>query len=132
MKKSLFIKREFKSNSGLELTWKIDCDALTDEDIETIAFIIHKRLEFSFKKAIGIPRGGLRLAKALQKYSNPESRLVLLVGDVLTTGRSMNEWRERLGKRYAWIAGVVIFARAEPDEWITPVFTTFFKRTKKK
>ena len=40
---NLFQLGNFVSHAGNELEWKIECDALTDEDIETFAYLISKK-----------------------------------------------------------------------------------------
>jgi hypoxanthine phosphoribosyltransferase len=127
---NLFQNKEFFSHSGELLTWKIDCDALTDEDIEALAFLIGER--FGFKKVISVPRGGGRLAEALKKYEDDSCWAHLLVDDVLTTGLSMEEARQEIhvqnpGKSFpqTTVMGVVIFSRMFPGEvpdWINPIF----------
>lgn len=110
---SLFSKQTFISHAGLSLSWKIDCDALTDEDIETLAFVISQR--FNFSSVYGIPRGGVRLANALKQYTTIGPRLI--VDDVLTTGKSMEEVYE------TGDVGVVIYARNRCPDWVLPIFT---------
>lgn len=114
----LFEKKTFKMHSGDIGHWKIECDALTDSDIETLAFMISE--EFDFSHVIGIPRGGIRIADALEKYKSEEGP-VLIVDDVLTTGNSMEEARFDM-PIYTDIIGVVLFARQKPVDWIHPVF----------
>lgn len=86
----LFKQGEFTSHSGLQLADKIDCDALTDEDWEAQAKWFSDRIGFG--KVIGIKTGGTKLAEALQKYASPFGP-VLIIDDVLTTGRSMEKAR---------------------------------------
>ncbi len=117
MMASLIKYGKFKSHSGLSLSWKIDADALFDSDIVDIAKIIHDRMRFS--KVIGIPRGGVRLANALQEYVEI-GYPVLIVDDVLTTGRSMEEYRLSISDP---IIGVVIFSRGVCPKWVRSVFT---------
>ncbi len=117
---SLFEKKDFISHSNIELDWKIDCDFLTDKDIETLAFIIQK--DFKFKKVIGVPTGGLRLAAALQKYEDVNEYNYLIVDDVLTTGKSMEEERKRIYNFNTTAFGVVIFARGNCPHWVTSIF----------
>lgn len=119
MNKNLFGLTNFASHSGIPLKWKIDCDALTDEDIETLAFIISE--QFKFRSVYGVPTGGTRLAKALEKYCSKEALSSLLIDDVLTTGKTMEEARKSLNATYTHC--VVIFARGECPEWVTPIFT---------
>lgn len=122
---SLFKKGQFTLNSGQESWFKIDCDSLTDEDLDTLALIVveHERIG-SFFVVEGVPIGGLRFAKALESYAlskystvvNPE---ILIVDDVLTTGGSME--RQRAGRTN--VQGVVIFARGKCPDWVVPIFS---------
>ena len=119
---ALFVKQDFIMHSGGIASYKIDCDALSDEDIETLAFIISEKGKFS--RVVGVPRGGMRLANALKKYVSGVGP-TLIVDDVLTTGASMEEAREKLNDPKA--VGIVIFARKQPASWIKPLFEmTFF------
>lgn len=121
---SLFQTGYFQLHSGRFDKFKIDCDALSDEDIATIARMLVDRLP-PFGEVEGVPRGGLRLANELEKYALPGverkgwygAKALLIVDDVFTTGMSMEEHR---GWRLAM--GAVIFAREDTPEWITPLF----------
>ena len=105
---------KFTAHSGNELTFKLECDDLTDADIDGLAQLISDKIPFG--EVIGVPTGGIRLATALFKYRT-DSEITLVVDDVLTTGKSMNEyWCENS-------VGIVLFARGDCPEWITPVFT---------
>ena len=64
---NLFIKEDFISHAGLPLTWKVECDALTENDYEALAKIVSEKIEFSDVK--GIPRGGIPFENALKQYS---------------------------------------------------------------
>ena len=112
--KGLFQFGDFTLHSGQRTDWKIDCDALTDSDIETLAKIISQR--FRFSRVEGVSTGGLRLAKALENYCSLRERL-LIVDDVLTTGASME--KQRAGRE---ATGVVIFARGDCPAWVTALF----------
>lgn len=113
---NLFKLGDFKMHSGGIGKWKIECDALSDEDIECIAFMLQEKLP-DFGGVVGVPRGGLRLAEAMCKYVHPDGPM-LIVDDVLTTGRSMEEMRNSIPHSI----GAVIFARTIPANWITPLF----------
>jgi|SRR3989338_1941255 len=113
---ALFIDSEFTGHAGSKLKFKIECDALTDEDIETLASIIARSHIFS--KIHGVPRGGLRLAQALEKHISPDG-LTLIVDDVLTSGMSMEEARKNCEDE---TLGIVLFARGPCPGWIKPVF----------
>src|SRR5690349_2104713 len=124
---SLFNLGDFTLHSGVATKWKIDCDALSDDDISALAIMIFDMVG-PFMSVEGIPTGGLRLAKALEPLAGRRSGLSrnihLIVDDVLTTGGSM----ERAKKRHSGqgpagrpgIQGVVIFARGKCPDWITP------------
>lgn len=126
---NLFERGRFTSNAGLTLDFKIDCDALTDEDIETLAKIIGKSTGFS--KAISVPRGGDRLTAALVQYEDIAYDTILIVDDVLTTGGSMERVKKQVmhdySDEYEDIIGIVIFARNECPDWITAVFQMWDK-----
>jgi hypothetical protein len=112
---ALFQLGKFKLHSGATSRFKIECDSLSDEDLECLAHLLSERLP-SFGSVEGVPRGGLRLADKMRKYVT--SGPLLIVDDVLTKGTSMNE--HRAGRE---AIGAVLFARAQsiPD-WITPLF----------
>ncbi len=119
--KHLFQCGEFTSHSGLKLDWKIDCDALSPEDWDCIAAEVAKRL--SFRYVTPVLEGGRAFSWALCRYTNPKSPNQLLVDDVLTTGRSMTEHRDKLDPKDGEVVGVVLFARRPVVEsWIHPVF----------
>lgn len=117
---SLFKKADFIGHSGKKLQWKIECDALTNEDWMALAFMISQKIQFN--KVVGVPRGGLQLAKELKKYMDPESKTILIVDDVLTTGGSMED-AKRGWKTQENIVGYVVFARQKPTDWIKSLFT---------
>lgn len=100
----LFVQKEFISAAGLSLTWKIECDALTEEDWRTIAAVCAKRLP-AFGSVVGVPRGGLALAREMERYV--KNGPPLIVDDVWTTGKSM---RAVAAKFQLW-RGLVAFAR---------------------
>lgn len=128
---SLFELKKFTSHFGEELSWKIDCDSLTLSDLRALATLVR---EYSrpliSRKIVGIGRGGSHFAAALEDLNkeslNAVRSGVLIVDDVLTTGKSMNEERGRcvqMGIDSGSIHGIVIFSRAKkvPD-WIMPIF----------
>ena len=109
----------FASHSGFQLPWKVDCDALSDDDLTGLAKII--RGKFAFSQVVGVPRGGTRLAKALAPYAEPLTNYpTLIIDDVLTTGQSIQEMRTAHGEHSI---GVVIFARGPCPNWVWPIFT---------
>ena len=119
----LFQSLNFKSHSGLELKWKIECDAISDPEWFTISQMI---MEISppFKEAVGIPRGGTKLGNLLNQYGTGKRKdPICIVDDVLTTGGSMNEFlRKRHWRNPTDYIGWVVFARIKPPEWVTALF----------
>ena len=105
-------------HSGRRSNWLIDCNALGDADMETLAAITAECLP-PFGVVEAVPRGGLRLAAALRPYSIPGERL-LIVDDVLTTGRSMEA--QRAGRN---ALGLVLFARGPLPAWVKAIFRSF-------
>jgi hypothetical protein len=114
---NLFSFGWFATHSKFQLPWKVNLDALNGEDWETIAKII--TWKFAFSSVYGIPRGGVVLARALDKYREP-GYPVLIVDDVLTTGNSFREARAHLGNPDNCI-GVVVFARGKCPDWVWPI-----------
>jgi orotate phosphoribosyltransferase len=117
---NLFWYGDFKLHSGEETFFKIDCDALSDEDLDTLARLATEMLT-TYCDVEGVPTGGTRFAKALEKYAwkiegavNPP---LLIVDDVLTTGASMEE--QRAGRK---AQGIVIFARGQCPDWVKAIF----------
>jgi orotate phosphoribosyltransferase len=107
-------------HSGRRANFKIDCDSLTDPDIQCIANIISDQLAFG--AVVGIPTGGNRIAAALvPKITEGPT---LLVDDVLTTGGSMWEAKAKLEEAGQTVVGRVIFARGPWPQWVQPVFWT--------
>ena len=111
--------------SRLTLPFKINCDLLAQEDINCIAEYIASKCEFGV--ALGIVRGGIRLAEALEPYAVQDAPFnILIVDDVLTTGQSMEQSKAKLPPQIHWddVIGWVIFAITEPAPWIKYVFKT--------
>jgi len=102
-------------HSGETSDFRIECDALTDGEIKTFAMLISRR--FQFKGVSGIPRGGSRIAIALEQFRDPKQSRWMIVDDVLTTGDSMNRYRLTSSD-----IGVVLFARGPCPDWVHPVF----------
>jgi len=116
---NLFQLGSFVSHAGKKLNWKIECDALTDEDWECIAEMIAERTRFG--SVYGIPRGGVKLQKALEKYVIPGHPIRLVVDDVYTTGKSMKDVMTGTD------LGFVVFARSripfDSEHYIRALFT---------
>lgn len=123
----LFPRGLYQLHSGGYSVWRVDCDALTDADLETVATLIYRRLPWPFGSVEGVPRGGLRLADAMQPYRQSHSRNHLIVDDVLTTGASLEEARRLYTGSGSYlpgaqVMGAVIFARSDPPRWVTPLW----------
>lgn len=120
----LFQSRNFKSHSGLDLTWKIEMDALDDAEWQTIAKMIS---EYSspFREVVGIPRGGVKLGEMLNEYAtNDPAHPICIVDDVLTTGRSFEYFLDQYFRNRKPIPymGWVVFARNRPPKWVKALF----------
>jgi len=90
---ALFVDEEFTSHAGLRLGWKIEMDALDEDDWRCLAKMILEYETRPFREAVGIPRGGKLLGDILNESStgNPDDP-VLIVDDVYTTGTSFREF----------------------------------------
>jgi orotate phosphoribosyltransferase len=116
---NIFQHGHFTLHSGSRSAFKIECDALTDDDWKSLAFIISKRIKF--REVHGIPKGGLHLEYHLSQYStHNELDPYLIVDDVLTTGNSMIQKRNELNSDN--VIGLVVFSRDNCPSWITPIF----------
>lgn len=118
----LFVPGLFTFHSGSNSSWKIECDHLSDMELDLFARIIVQKISFNF--VVGVPRGGTRLADKLRPYCRKGIDRLLIVDDVLTTGQSMSEAREKVEEIFSdiEILGVVLFARGPCLDWVVPVF----------
>ena len=122
----LFQDGDFTSHAGLPLTWKLECDAIHPSEWKTIAKMIMDYQIGPFYKAEGIPRGGVSLATALQKYIDPNADDIgLVVDDVWTTGTSFRDYikEKHPEKLHNQIHRWVIFARRPTDDGVRALFT---------
>lgn len=124
---SLFNRGSFTLHSGQQSDWLIDCDALTEEDLDALAYIFSTYQ--SYQSVVSIPTGGDRFARALRRYQQPRPLMqplpiVLIADDVLTTGSSFASTRRNilLEMDNISVKGVVIFARKPPPQWVVPIF----------
>ena len=120
----LFQSVNLKSHSGLDLTWKIEMDALQDGEWFTIKKMIMERTP-PFKEAVGIPRGGIKLGDLLNEHSTGrEEDPICIVDDVLTTGSSMEYFLNQYerNRRPFTAIGWVVFARNPCPSWVTALF----------
>ena len=119
---SIFRQGDFQLHSGGSSWFKIDCDALTLEDWAILARLIAQNV--TFEKVIGVPTGGLKLAKALRRYCKKDAHIsTLIVDDVLTTGESMERLKGTIDpKDRSIVRGIVVFSRGLCPNWIVPIF----------
>lgn len=113
----LLVHEEVTLASGRTSEFKIECDALTPEDIDAAAWLMAKLAQervYSWHKVVGVPRGGVPLAEAIDRLfvTNPKSRRLLVVDDVWTTGYSMGKFIDSLDlPNNTIVVPVVLFAR---------------------
>ena len=120
----LFQSINFKSHSGLDLSWKIEMDALSDPDWFTIKRMILE-LTPPFREAVGIPKGGVKLGDLLNEHATgKEEDPICIVDDVLTTGESMDYFltQYQRNRRPFTAIGWVVFARTQCPPWVTALF----------
>jgi len=127
---NLFQKGNFVLSSGVHSVFKIECDALTDEDMECIAYMISKKLKFRTVTGVkgkdgGDTGNGIRLERYLKQYCIENDSLPNLVcDDVYTTGKSLMIAARDIDNA----VGVVIFYRSHKEcpGWVHPLFTLNF------
>ena len=120
----LFQSIDFKSHSGLDLSWKIEMDALSDLEWFTIKKMIME-LTPPFKEAVGIPQGGIKLGDLLNEHGTGKKEdPICIVDDVLTTGESMEYFltQYQRNRRPFTAIGWVVFARGQCPGWVTSLF----------
>ena len=120
----LFQSVNFKSHSGLNLTWKIEMDALSEQDWFTIKKMIME-ITPPFREAVGIPRGGVKLGDLLNEHATgKEGYPICIVDDVLTTGGSMEYFltQYQRNRRPFTAIGWVVFARTQCPPWVKALF----------
>lgn len=120
---TLFQTGKFTLHSGKTSHFKINCDALSDADLTTIAYQLSLRLD-PFGRIAFVPTGGKRLSDAFVPFRTPELLSDwLIVDDVFTTGGSMYDaWRRIDKEEPVTVQGAVIFARGSTPTWVTPLF----------
>ena len=120
----LFQSVNFKSHSGLNLTWKIEMDALSEQDWFTIKKMIME-ITPPFREAVGIPRGGVKLGDLLNEHATgKEGDPICIVDDVLTTGGSMEYFltQYQRNRRPFTAIGWVVFSRTQCPPWVKALF----------
>ncbi len=134
---NLFQTGDFTLRSGVKSKWKIEMDALTTEDWEGLAQMASEILS-PFQSAMGVPRGGIPLALAMDKFASGNlAHPVLICEDVCTTGGSIHRFKDNIDKELgdfkpaAGYIGVCAFARGNWPAWVTPLFVFNIHRTMK-
>lgn len=117
---NLFRVGNFRLASGQFGRWKIDCEALTRPDWEALAFMLAEQVG-PFGSALGVPSGGLELARCLRPHATAGPLLV--VDDVWTTGGSMRRFIGGLGlPADADVTRAVVFARGPLEPGVVALF----------
>lgn len=133
MNQPLLATGKFPLHAGHLSSFKIDCDALSYKDIKAAAAMFLPVLP-PFGYTFGVPRGGIRFANALLPYVNKESATILIVDDVLTTGKSMVDHVAKLRasgqiQEATPLVGVTLFSRMgvpSPEQVPFPVLSLFY------
>lgn len=114
---NLFQLGPFTLPSGETTHFKIECDALTEDDWKALARLAVELLP-PFGRVEGVPRGGIPFADALQQYTTPNDETLLIADDVWVTGIS---WKRHCNYRDA--IGVVAFTRnfANMPAYVVPL-----------
>jgi orotate phosphoribosyltransferase len=118
---SLFQRGQITLASGRTSDYKIECDALTDEDWETLGYLLAMRVE-PFSEVLGVPRGGWQLAEYMAPYAQAGANRLLIVDDVWTTGGSWQRYRARYPVALDPVAGAVVFARGPLPDNVVALF----------
>jgi len=123
----LFQRYDYKSHANLDLTWKLECDAISDGEWSVLARIISELESRPFSDVVGVPRGGVKLENEMLNYvSGNKNDPVLIVDDVWTTGTSFKEFVgihviEKMTEHVGWF-GWCIFARTQTSNHVTALF----------
>lgn len=127
---SLLEQGDFTLHSGDKSWWKINCDAFKGQEAILARMIWEKLFPMDHYEQVIHPESRSEsivhsLAKELRKDCWKTSVNILLIDDVLTTGKSMEELKATINQEQYFVHGVVIFDRSSgkcPD-WIKPLFT---------
>lgn len=122
---NLFQDGKFTSAAGIELDFKIDCDALSDESLMALAKQARKLISPS--KLIPVPTGGIRFAAAIEGIGALWSPgYPVIIDDVWTTGASVLKIATEHGLIHDLglkVKCCVIVARGDHPHWVKPLFT---------
>lgn len=114
--RQLFVTGNFKSASGLVLPWKVECDALSEWDWDTLALMALPMLP-PFGKVEAVMNGGLNFGSSLMRHRTPHCETLLIADDVFTTGGSIE--KQRAGRD---AVGIVAFSRGQLLPWVKAVW----------
>jgi hypoxanthine phosphoribosyltransferase len=103
-----------------QLPWVFDYGALTIDDYQEIARLICWK--FAFSEVHSGHRGGCRLVNFLRPHCEA-GYPVLIVDDVLVTGRAMAVARRQFGADGKPVIGIVILARGKCPDWVWPILS---------
>lgn len=110
----------FRLSAGDLTSLLIDSNGMSDRSIEAAAATLAEMLP-PFGMVEGVPRGGLRLARALKKHSHPGQYTVVIADDVYTTGKNMTPYldlyKRSMPKHY--VCGAVLLGRGPLPENVT-------------
>lgn len=120
----LFQTGNFQLHSGGSSDFKIECDALTEQDWQTLALQVARNVGM-FREVVSVPHGGDKLAYWLEQYKTVGP--VLVVDDVLTSGNSIQEMMHYVKQRDHGsdpfnVYGFVIFARHQCPPRVRALF----------
>ncbi len=90
MNAPLFVKQVFMMHSGEIGYWKIECDALSSSDLDTLAFMLFEILP-PFGKVHGIPRGGIT-SEPTGIFSVPAGTTMTPAEQIVTMSINVADW----------------------------------------
>lgn len=120
----------FTLKSGDKSRWKINCDALTDEDWKTLAsmaielFYTPTMSRKHFDVVLSCGGAADRFADALRDYEmgprHCDREYVLIAEDVVTTGTTIKRVADESGLKRC--KGLAVFARGPWPLWVDVLF----------
>lgn len=118
------LRGDFVLHSGDRSDLLLDLNAWSDADVSAAAGLLARLAgrRGGFRSVTSVPRGGDRLAAALEPLCTPTGFWHALADDVYTTGASLHDAKLRLratGETNA--LGLVLVARREPPAWVLPL-----------
>jgi orotate phosphoribosyltransferase len=117
----LFQLGDFTLRSGTKSRWKIECDAISSPEWETLA-IMATELLLPFGSVDGVPSGGVPFANALRRHITPGAP-PLIAEDVVTTGGSILRFIEGNCLDAEGIQAIAVFGRGNFPSWIKTIFS---------